>query len=368
MFTEKHFLNSINGEELDAYLENGWYRLGQVVFTCHFIFFEEKLYSPIWIRLPLHDYRFRKSLRKIKQKVEGSFKVMVKPAKITPAKERLYQKYRNNFNGIIAPTLVNGLQDEHQVNIFNSLNVEVYHGRKLIAFSFFDVGENSLAGINGIYDPAYSNYSLGLYTMLREIQYGQEEGFRFYYPGYIVPGYERFDYKLRIGKRDEVEFYSLRAGSWMKFSNFENSFVPVEMLSKKLTEVGWELSKNDISCQLLFYPAYDAKVFGYEGERFLESPLFLNVFNDIFPRPRFIVFYDIRKEKFVFCHCMPLEDLGFYFEHSMQFDNKEAKHFLDLIMKKSRIVESKNCDEIVELACSVFSLIKKPKKVIGFPK
>ena len=26
----------------------------------------------------------------------------------------------------------------------------------------------------------------------------------YYYPGYVVPGYHRFDYKLKIG---EVEFY-----------------------------------------------------------------------------------------------------------------------------------------------------------------
>ncbi len=368
MFTEKHFLDSISGEELDAYLGKGWYRLGQIVFTSHFIFFEEKLYSPIWIRLPLGQSEFRKSLRKIKHKVESSFRVVVKPAKITASKERLYQKYRHNFNGTIAPTLVNSLQDDHLTNIFDSFNVEVYHGRKLIAFSIFDIGENSIASIKGVYDPAYSNYSLGIYTMLREIEFGQEKGFKFYYPGYIVPGHSRFDYKLRIGKKEEIEFYDLKTHFWINYANFNNSHIPVELLSKKLMHLGRRLSEHDISCQMLFYPAYEAKIFGYESERFLESPLFLNIFNDIFPRPSFIVFYDIWKEKLIFCHCMAVEDLGFYFECSMQFDNKNAKHFLDFIMKKSKIIESDDYDKIVELANNIFSLVKKPKKNIGFPK
>jgi len=39
----------------------------------------------------------------------------------------------------------------------------------LIAVSFFDRGLNAAASLLCIYDSAYAKYSLGIYTMLKEI-------------------------------------------------------------------------------------------------------------------------------------------------------------------------------------------------------
>lgn len=366
MFTEKQFLTSITGVELDHFLNRAWYRLGQLIFTCHFLFFNESLYSPIWIRLPLQNYRLRKSLRKIKRQVENNFRVEIRTGQIDPFKEQLFQKYRQHFKGNLSPTLIESLQDNGSINIYNTMNIEVFHGKKLIAFSFFDIGEKSLASIKGVYDPAYSRYSLGIYTMIREIEYGLDHNFEFYYPGYVVPGFDRFDYKLRIGTKEELEFYYLKSRSWINYSLFSNEHIPVEILTKKLTEMGWEMAANSIQCQLMYYPAYDANIFGYENDRFLESPLFLNIFINHFPSPKFIVFYDIWKEKYVFCNTITIEDLGFYFEYSMQYDSASARHFLDFISKKSKIIETDDLKEIISIAKNVDNLLKKPKIRNGF--
>ncbi|MEO1263273.1 MAG: arginine-tRNA-protein transferase [Bacteroidota bacterium] len=361
MFTEKQHLTSISGIELDQYLNNGWYRMGQIIFTCHFLFFEENLYSPIWTRLPLKDYRFRKSLRKLKKSAESRFKVAIKDGKVTAAKEKLYQIYRKGFNGELAPSLMESLQDNSTFNVYNSKSVEVYDGANLIAFSFFDVGATSIASIQGIYHPAYARHSLGFYTMVREIQYGLNRNFEFYYPGYIVPGNERFDYKLRIGKKEEVEFYDLKSRSWKKFIHFSNQNIPVEILGKKLTTLGWELSKENISCQILYYPAYDARIFGQHEERLLESPLFLNLFNNIFHQPKFIAYYDIWKEKFIFCHTIVRDELHDYFEYSDKYDKYSSRHFLDFIAQKSKLIETSNPGEITTMAKSLRTLMKIKK-------
>ncbi|HFA48128.1 MAG TPA: arginine-tRNA-protein transferase [Bacteroidetes bacterium] len=362
MFAEKHFPESITHEELDAYLGRGWYRMGQMVFTCHFLFFEKNLYSPVWTRLPLQGYAFRKSLRKITRNVEKQFSVTIGPAELTEKKEMLFQKYSHNFDGNIGLSLKHNLQEEKETNIFDTYEVLVFHGKKLIALSFFDRGKISLTSILGIYDPAYHRHSLGLYTMLREIQYGLDNGYRYYYPGYIVPGNERFDYKLRIGKKEELEYFDLKTRGWLKYDTFSKENVPVDLLSNMLANMGHKLAAWQIACQIMYYPAYDAEIFGYENERLLESPLFLVLFNNIFPRPRFIIFYDLWKEKYIFSHCMTLEDLGYYFEHSMEYDHMGAKHFLDIILKKTKIIETKNMEEIVALAMQIDSLLKKPRQ------
>jgi arginine-tRNA-protein transferase len=360
MFTEKHFPKSISGPELDEYLEKGWYRMGQAIFTCHFLFFNDNLYSPIWIRLPLVNYSFRKSLRKLINRSKRNFTTTTGPARITLEKELLYQKYRANFDGRLSLTVKDSLNDSFETNIYNTYEVCVFHGKKLVAFSFFDLGEQSMASIKGVYDPAYAGHSLGFFTMLEEMKFGLDHGLKYYYPGYIVPGYSRFDYKLRVGKVDEIEYYDLKSKAWKSYANFDEKETPIEVLSEKLLSLGRMVSESGIASQVLFYPAYEAKLFGYANERFLESPLFLNCFNNVFPRPRFIVFYDIWKEKYVFTHCMPLEDLGFYFEYSMQFDTFQAKHFLDFIMKKSQIIETENIEEVFDIVVKISKLLKPP--------
>jgi leucyl-tRNA---protein transferase len=358
MFTEKHFPASLSSEELDVYLERGWYRMGQTIFTCHFLFFEDSLYSPIWTRLPLKGYQFRKTMRRICRNVEDKFRVEVRPGVIDAEKEGLFQVYRNAFKGRLSANLRHSLLDNTDSNIFETHEVAVYNGDRLIAFSFFDLGKDSIASIKGVYHPDYSSYSLGFYTMLREIKFGIEQGFQFYYPGYVVPGFPRFDYKLRVGEPQRVQFYDLKQGKWLAYNTFSEKNVPVTVLTGRLMEIGKLLPENGIQCQMLYYPAYEANIFGYDSQRFLESPLFLNCYSNLFPRPRFIVFYDLWKEKFVFCHCMPHEDLSFYLEYSMQYDTDETKHFLDFLMKKSVISVSEDVQEVLGWVKFVSKLIK----------
>lgn len=334
--------------------------MGQAIFTCHFIFFGESLFSPIWMRLPLANHVFTKSTRKILARNRAAFRTVVRPGQIDEEKEQLFQVYRAHFKGNLAPTLVSSLLDDRDTNVFSTLEVAVYEGDRLVAFSFFDEGDDSLASIKGVYDPDYADHSLGLYTMLEEIAHGMETGKRFFYPGYIVPGYPRFDYKLRMGSLEKQQFFDLKLREWRPYCEFTNDCIPVRLLTSKLTAAAQALAEVGISCQALYYPAYEASFFGMANERFLESPLFLNLYNNIFPRPRFIVYYDIWKESYCMTHCMPLEDLGFYFHYAIQFDGPSAKHYLDFLLQKSSIIETKRLDRLSFMAQQIGKLIKTP--------
>lgn len=360
MFTEKHFPESLSGDVLDEYLAKAWYRMGLSIFTCHFLFFEESLYSPIWLRLPLEGYVFRKSLQKKLLQARQQFRTVIKHGTIDDEKEELFQRYKEQFKGKLSATLRDSLLDGQHHTIFDTFEVNVYDGERLVAFSFFDLGNDSIASIKGVYDHDYSAHSLGFYTMLEEIQFGKDLGFQFYYPGYFVPGNDRFDYKLRMGGKEDVQFFDLRSQSWLSMVNFSQLNVPVSVISERLNAIARALVNVGIAVQMLFYPAYEANAFQFDNERFLESPLFLTLFGNVFPRPRFIIYYDIWKDKFVFTHCMPVEDLGLYFEYTMQFDTQEARHFLDFILKKSLLIESEKVENVVRLAWNIGKLIKPP--------
>lgn len=359
MFVEKHLPKTLSGEELDVYLEQGWYRMGQSVFTCHFLFFDDSLFSPIWLRLPLQGYRFRKSLRKIKKKVEERFEVEVRPAVVDEEKEMLFQQYKKHFKGKPFGSVNEALFEGSKRNIFNTWEVAVYDEGRLIAFSLFDLGHLALASIKAVYAYEYRNFSLGIYTMIREIQHGCDNGFDYYYPGYFVPDYPRFDYKLRMGKPEEVQYFDLKTSTWLPYSSFSQDKVPVYVMNMKLFRVGFELSALRISFQLLYYPSLESSHFGPTEQSFLQSPLFLHVFSDYFLMPRFAIFYDLRDEEYVFSHCLSRQVLEAYLGNSGL--SETDKKLVEFMLKHTVIITSASEAAIIDMVKKVSNLLQHVK-------
>lgn len=301
--TEKYLPKKLSGKELDDYLARGWYRLGAQIFTCQYLFFEDRLFSPVWMRLPLKGYAFRKRMRKIFNRNRRKFMVVIQPQNLTEEKEKLYQKYRADFHSPLAVTLISNLQDAAKTTVYNSQEICIYHGEKLVACSFFDIGENSLTSILGIYDPDYQQDSLGFYSMLLEIEWGIENGFSYYYPGYIVPQYPKFDYKLRIGKPEDLEFYDLRTDTWQPYDTYDENKTLTLETGQRLTHLSQLLIDEGVSSNLLFYPCYEPYLVKRHGLEAMQSPLFLSCFSDYFMQPQYVIFYNYFKQTFGFYDC-----------------------------------------------------------------
>ncbi|NNE29356.1 MAG: arginine-tRNA-protein transferase [Saprospiraceae bacterium] len=275
MITEIHYPEMLAPEKLDEYLARGWFRMGMMIFTCHFLCFENELYSAVWTRLPLEDYSFRKSLRKLLKKNSERFNVVTRPAQFDAEKEELYQKHKTRFEGYIAPSLTESLfGNTERANIYNTWETSIYDGGELVGASFFDLGSDSMASIMGLFNPDYEKYSLGFFTMLLEIQYGLGKNLQYYYPGYVVPGYERFDYKLRVG---EVEYYQLRSKTWESMDSLDSKDLPAELLIAKLWNAELELNKEGIPFRKFVYQLYDKKLFGFDEMDYFRAPLFLKL-------------------------------------------------------------------------------------------
>ncbi len=305
MFIDKHTPSFISGAELDAYLAKGWYRMGQDIFTCYLLHFNRQVYSSLWLRLPLKGYEFRSGIRKILRRNGRKFQIFYRPATIDIEKELLYQKYRKDFKGDLPPSLKEALMDGGKTNIYNTYETAVYDGRRLMAFSFFDLGENSLASIKGVYDPDYSAYSLGFYTMLLEIEYGLQNNFEYFYPGYFVPGYSRFDYKLRIGKPEEVEFYDSGTMRWLPMKSFRIEDAPVRVLGRKLSTAARKLTAAGINCEILFdslsYSNEPLVSEDFPGEEpFYGGPLYLDLLGDEtkYFEEDIVIYYNLKNRRF----------------------------------------------------------------------
>jgi len=268
----RYKLSSIASTELDQYLEKGWYRMGLSIFTTQYLIFDKKIYSAIWLRLPLFGYSLRKSHRKLINKVENRFTVKIGNAHITEEKELLFETYKLNFKGDLFSSLKMYMQDNENYNIYNTKECCVYDNENLIAFSFFDIGEKSTAGILAAYNHNYANFSLGIYTMLKEILFSKANNLEYYYPGYFVPYYKRFDYKCNLGETEYFNYYIKR---WLPLKNLTDNQNLAVGLKEKIYDLYKQVKQNGVNTFIILYKCWELGDFCNNEGQIYNHPLFL---------------------------------------------------------------------------------------------
>jgi arginine-tRNA-protein transferase len=211
-----YYPEKLGGKELDYFLETGWYRMGQSIFTTHFILLNDYIHRVFWLRYDLKKIAFSKSQQRIKSRNQ-QFNVSVKPLEITDEIENLYAAYKTGINFQGAASVYYWLNgDRPPKNVFETELIEIRDKDKLIAVGVADWGAESLTGIMNFYHPDYKKFSLGKYLMMLKIELGQRRNFRWYYPGYIVYQRPEFDYKLSFNQ-DAVEVLLPEMKGWQSF-------------------------------------------------------------------------------------------------------------------------------------------------------
>jgi leucyl-tRNA---protein transferase len=211
-----YYPKKLNGKELDNFLEMGWYRMGQSVFTTHFIMPTDKMYRVFWLRYNLKHIAFSKSQQRIKSQ-NRQFNVSVKPAKITREIEKLYADYKTIINFSGAESVYQWLYgDGKPSDVFDTQIIEIRDKDKLIAVGIYDQGAESIAGIMNFYHPDYKKFSLGRYLIMLKIELCQNRNLCWYYPGYVVYQRPEFDYKLCVDN-NAVEVLIPELEGWQLF-------------------------------------------------------------------------------------------------------------------------------------------------------
>lgn len=212
---EYHFFEHLmNSQELDNYLAAGFFRTSNYMMLTRVMLYNNEVYNLFHIRYNLMNYTLSKSLKKLYRKVTCSFYNNVRPFENSKEKEALFLKHKKRFANSGSVSLEQYLNDYDGVTRFNTYEINLYDKttNKLIGYSIFDLGSNSLASILCVYDEAYSKYSLGIATMAMEIIFAKEEGCTYYYPGYIADKPSPFNYKTRLGANPE--YYNWFSKNW----------------------------------------------------------------------------------------------------------------------------------------------------------
>jgi len=324
MFAQVNCPEILQPEELDQYLTRGWFRMGQTIFTTNFLNFKSNFYSAIWLRIPLREFPQDKKQQDLFRK-NKAFRVEIRRASITPEKEALFSRYKKNLSFEASASLHTLLFGRVSRDIYNTHEISIYDNRQLIATGFFDIGSVSAAGITSFYDPLYKKYSLGKYLIHLKIEYSKKNELQYFYPGYFVPGYPLFDYKLDIG-RPVLQYFEFTSSQWKPIANFSRAFSPLQLMYDKLYALQNVLLRNGIECKILKYEFFDANLIPeLENIVLFDFPIFLSCHKLSEETP---IVFDIRDQQYHWIKCRSVwastsasnpEDI--YSSHVLKFDH-----------------------------------------------
>ncbi|MEY4540690.1 MAG: hypothetical protein RLZZ306_2447 [Bacteroidota bacterium] len=304
MLVELHNpINSIKGEELDEYLERGWFRMGQTIFTTNFLKFNGLFHSVIWLRIDLLSFEPTKTQQKL-QKLNAKFNVEIKPSiALTPEHLILFNKYKNHVPFDAASSLTHLLYDDKFSNVFDSYEVNIYDKQKLIACGVFDLGKNASTGITCFYDPDYQKHSLGKYLMFLKMDFSINQGMSYFYPGYFTPNYSIFDYKLDLAK-PYLEFLDLSKNLWKPFGEYVYEEIPLVEMTQKLEELSVCLTKRKFQHLLLKYEYFDADLSPtMNGTGTFDFPIFILCFERDKSISNPLIVYDVISRQYHLVVC-----------------------------------------------------------------
>jgi arginine-tRNA-protein transferase len=201
----------VSPDQLDALLASGWRHFGTQFFRYNFALYQFDIRRVIPLRIRLADFTFSRSQRRVLRRNQD-LETVVRPIEITTNSEFLFHRHKQRFNHGVPDSIYDFLSREPAVVPTEANEVAVFHGGRLVAASYFDIGAFSVSGIYAMFEPTLNSRSLGIFTLLKEIEFAIESGKRFYYLGYAYEGESFYDYKKRFRATEEFDW----KGEWKK--------------------------------------------------------------------------------------------------------------------------------------------------------
>lgn len=210
--------DSIAPSHLDELLANGWRHAGVHFYRYNFAFHEGTLTEVLPLRITLERFSRSKSQRRLMKRNQDEYQHVIRPTTIDVVKERMFQEHKRKFVDNVPESIYDFLSRKPDQVPCEGCELAVYDGKRLIAVSFFDVGHQCISSIYGMYDLAYSDRGLGIYTMLLEIAHAQSLGKTYYYHGYCYRCPSFYDYKKRF---NGLEYFDWR-DEWHPWESSED--------------------------------------------------------------------------------------------------------------------------------------------------
>jgi arginine-tRNA-protein transferase len=212
LINEEFYADSVTPERIDMLLADGWRHFGDHFFRYNVGLYLNDIRRVLPLRVRLADLELSKSQRRVLRK-NRDLDAKIQPIAINDETHQLFQRHKQRFKSGIPNTIHDFLSLDAANGPTQGFEIDVRSGDKLIAASFFDVGKTSISSVYGIFEPTEKSRSLGIFTLLKEIEFAIESGKQFFYPGYAYEGESFYDYKKRFAGTEVFDW----KGNWEKF-------------------------------------------------------------------------------------------------------------------------------------------------------
>jgi leucyl-tRNA---protein transferase len=193
--TQYKIIEDCSAEYCEALILRGWRRFGNMFFRpvcrhCH---------ACESVKIDATNFRFSKSARRVIKKC-SDFKVHIRQPTLSQEHLDLFERYHDYMRDRRG-------WDHQSVNArnyymsfvhgFGDFGYEVlyFDGDRLIAVDLIDVLPTGISSIYFYYDPEYAAYSLGKYSLYRQIMLAQKASLKWIYLGYYVASCQSLAYK-----------------------------------------------------------------------------------------------------------------------------------------------------------------------------
>ncbi|MGV3658684.1 MAG: GNAT family N-acetyltransferase [Prosthecobacter sp.] len=204
--------DSVPAEIMDELWAGGWRHFGRYFFRYSSQPGEHGGVQTITpLRITLASFSCSKSQRRVLNK-NADLRHEVVPAVINDEMRAMFQRHKGRFTYNVPDSLETFLGPDPATGPCECRMVRVLDADgRLRAASFFDAGRESASSVYGFFDPDESHRSLGIFTMLLEIQHCQEQGLKWIYPGYATKEPSPYDYKKQFRATQWLEW---ETGEW----------------------------------------------------------------------------------------------------------------------------------------------------------
>jgi arginine-tRNA-protein transferase len=147
------------------------------------------------IRIPVDGFMPSKSQRRVRRR-NNDITLAVGPLECSPESFALYQRYLAEQHPDSASTIsYDSFREWLYVSAVDTLELRYLLGDQTVAISIVDVCPDTLSSVCHFFDPTHASRSLGVYSVLAEIDVAHRLGLRWYSLGYWIAGAPTMAYK-----------------------------------------------------------------------------------------------------------------------------------------------------------------------------
>ncbi|QDU97913.1 arginyltransferase [Lignipirellula cremea] len=199
----------LSGEQFDERLASGDRRSGVYLYHTEC----PSCSSCIPIRLPVADFAPGATMRRVKRQGDRLLRTVISEPTVDQQRIDLFNKHRTGRGLSHEQPAVDALGYEMFLTetCCDTIEMAYYLDEELVGVAICDHGQESISAVYCYYDPDYSRLSLGVYSVMKQIEQCRLWGAQYLYLGLYIAESPHMSYKSRYQPHE-----LLVKGKWVR--------------------------------------------------------------------------------------------------------------------------------------------------------